>query len=64
MAPALRADQIPVGAYARAKTATLHADEVRLTCPVDGCEWTTIRPEKYAWSADEGHRLAHQRGIR
>lgn len=37
--------------------------EVRLWCPRQGCEWTTVRPEHAAWSAQEAHKIRHKKGM-
>lgn len=61
MSPRLRAEQIPVMAVQRAKVETLHAGEVRLTC--DLCDWSTIRPERYAESARLAHAIQREKGM-
>lgn len=61
MSPALRGEDIP-------RATGLHhkplgdpgPGEIRLWC--DRCDWTTIRPDQYAASAREAHRIAHDKG--
>lgn len=62
--PTLKSSQIPVGPFQRARLVEVRPDETRLTCPEPGCQWTTVRPTKYAWSAAEGHRIWHSKQVR
>lgn len=60
--PRLRAENIPPtrGLYAVPDEHT--GDDVRLTCPEEGCDWTAVRPRHAVWSCQEAHRIGHLKG--
>lgn len=63
MSPALRGENIPRGVgQHQARIGEPGKDETRIWCPIDGCDWTTIRPDQYVASAREAHRIAHRKG--
>ena len=62
--PKLKGSEVVVGAFRRAKQEpAARAGETRVTCQEEGCDWTTIRPDEYAWSAGEAHRIQHRKGM-